>query len=63
MPNRPTEALQKVTLNLLASDVAAFRSRYGFGWSEQIRNLVHSNVVEWERKKRVMDLIEETPNE
>ncbi len=64
MPNRSIEALQKVTLNLYSADVSAFRSRYGFGWSEQIRNVVHLNVKDWARQKRVMDLVtEEEPHE
>lgn len=61
MPNRPIEAYTKVTLNLYASDVAAFKQRYGFGFSEQIRNVVHLNVQDWARQKRVMDLITEEP--
>ena len=61
--DRPTEQLTKVTLNLYSVDVQAFRSRYGFGWSEQIRNVVHLNVQDWQRQKRVMDLItEDTPD-
>lgn len=63
MPNRPPESLTKTTLNLFTSDVVAFRTRYGFGWSEQIRNVVHENVKEWVRSKRVMDLIEEPKHE
>lgn len=57
--DRPTEQLHKVTLNLYVSDVVAFRQRYGFGWSEQIRNVVHLNVKDWERQRQVMDLIED----
>lgn len=49
--------MQKITLNLFAADVKAFRSRYGFGFSEQIRNVVHRDVADWKRQKRVMDLI------
>ena len=65
MPKHPPDApFLKVTLNLFASDVVAFRSRYGFGWSEQIRNVVHLNVKDWARQKRVMDLVtEDKPNE
>lgn len=59
----PPESLTKVTLNLYSTDVEAFRARYGFGWSEQIRNVVHENVKEWVRAKRVMDLIEEPKHE
>lgn len=63
MPNRPTESFTKVTLNLYSTDVEAFRSRYGFGFSEQIRNVVHLNVQDWARQKRVMDLIDEDGEE
>lgn len=41
MPD-PTE-FRKVTLNLYADDVRLLQERYGYGWSENVRQWV------WER--------------
>jgi hypothetical protein len=44
MPRLPEQDLQKVTINLYRSDVASLQSHYGWGWSEQVRNLVRDFV-------------------
>lgn len=44
MPAKADDPLQKVTLNLYEADVKALAAYYGHGWSEQIRQLVHSHA-------------------
>lgn len=40
MPKIKGDPLQKITLNLYSADVIALRQTYGFGWSEQVREVV-----------------------
>lgn len=44
MPTQADAPLRKVTLNLYASDVDEMARRYGFGWSEKVRKLVHEHL-------------------
>lgn len=42
MSNLAGERLTKITLNLYANDVEWFRKRYGWGYSEHIRDIVRN---------------------
>ena len=44
MPIHADAPLRKVTLNLYDSDCAAMEKRYGRGWSEKVRQLVHEHI-------------------
>lgn len=44
MPPRSERPLRKVTLNLFATDCDAMARRYGHGWSEKVRDLVHEHI-------------------
>lgn len=46
MSPRPGEPLLKCTLNLFHSDVIKLRSRYGQGWTTQVREWVHNHCRE-----------------
>lgn len=59
MPRPLTEPLCKVTLNLFLADRIALKRRYGQGWTEQVRLIVHDNVRAHSQAKRVIDLISE----
>jgi hypothetical protein len=45
MPKKPDAPIQKVTLNLYKTDVVAMEKYYGYGWSEQVRQLVHQHII------------------
>lgn len=45
MPVRADDPLQRVTLNLYTTDVAAMKSLYGQGWTVQIRQLVNDHIT------------------
>ncbi len=44
MPRVADDVLRKVTLNLYEDDVRWFQVRYGQGYSEVIRQVVHAAV-------------------
>lgn len=44
MPVHPDSPLRKITLNLYDADVFEMERRYGRGWSEQVRQLVHRHL-------------------
>lgn len=45
MPAHPAAApLRKVTLNLFDTDVAWFQKRFGHGYSEHVRDILHRHV-------------------
>lgn len=46
MPQRADEPLEKITLNLFASDVLWLREVIGYGWSDSVRKVVR----EWRQK-------------
>lgn len=52
-----SDALQKITLNLLADDVEDMKRLYGQGWSTKIRLLVHEYLVNAKKGR-----YEQTPN-
>lgn len=45
------DSLLKVTLNLNQTDVDFFRERYGYGWSTQLRELMHRHVTDTQRNE------------
>lgn len=48
-----SEELKKVTLNLYKDDVRAMELRYGYGWSEKVRQLVHDHLRGFKAKMTV----------
>jgi len=44
MPIHPDNPLRKITLNLYEADCDEMKRRYGRGWSEQVRQLVHRHL-------------------
>lgn len=51
MPKIAGPKLRKVTLNLNDEDVEDLGQLYGWGWSEVVRNLVHTHVQTHRRAK------------
>ena len=45
MPRHSLENLRKVTLNLFEADCAAMEARYGWGWSENVREMVRNHLT------------------
>lgn len=45
MAPRSDEPLRKVTLNLFEADCVFLESTYGHGWTERIRQHIHSEVT------------------
>lgn len=41
MPKIAGAPLTKITLNLFDADVRVLKARYGYGWSEKVRDHVH----------------------
>ena len=46
MPIRSDEPLRRVTLNLYESDCLWLADHYGHGWTERIRQHIHSEVIQ-----------------
>lgn len=46
MPAPSSEPLQKLSLNLFASDVAKLKTIYGSGYQTEIREIVHTFLKE-----------------
>lgn len=42
--------LRKITLFLYRSDVTRMQSRYGYGWSVEVRNLVRQHLLACDRR-------------
>lgn len=60
MPRPKGPDLTKVTLNLESADVLTLKARYGYGYTEQIRRIVHENCAEYRKHRRsIQDLIAE----
>ena len=59
MPNYRADPLTKITLNVFTADLAIFRQRYGSGYTQQIRRLVHQDVVEYKQYQRELDRLEQ----
>lgn len=45
MPRIAGPALTKVTLNLYTADIVKMRERYGYGWSEVVRDWVRLHLA------------------
>lgn len=45
MPTAPDDPLRKVTLNLYATDCEWLERTYGRGWTERVRQHIHTEVV------------------
>lgn len=58
MPKRPNEPLRKITINIFDSDARALETIYGWGWSEQIRNLIREHIKAHRPRRTIGDLIE-----
>ena len=46
MPIRSDDPLRKVTLNLYETDCQWFEREYGRGWTERVRQHIHSEVTQ-----------------
>jgi hypothetical protein len=46
----PSEMLKKITLNLYEDDVRFFEERFGYGWSTELRRIMHREVVNYIRR-------------
>lgn len=57
MPKPSSEPLTKVTLNLFTADVADFKRRYGFGWSEQVRLILRANCKRHKELYEIMHCV------
>lgn len=57
MPPHPDAPLRKTTLNLYLADVSVLERHYGFGWSEQVRQIVHRHVQTLSKHKTIEDLV------
>ena len=51
MPVRSDEPLRKVTLNLYEADCQWLEKTYGHGWTERVRQHIHSEVESRRRYK------------
>lgn len=61
MPPKSDEPLEKTTLNLYAADCAMLRAHYGFGWTEQVRQMIHQRVQQftsYQQHKRTLGDLE-----
>jgi hypothetical protein len=56
MPIRADEPLRKVTLNLYEADCQWMEREYGHGWTERLRQHLHSEVI-----KRQLGKMEHSP--
>lgn len=45
MPTPPDDPLRRVTLNLYAADCEWMEANYGRGWTERVRQHIHSEVT------------------
>lgn len=51
--------LHRTNLNLHASDVAFLQHTYGYGWTEQARELLHQKIMEIYQAKIKAQLAED----
>jgi hypothetical protein len=47
-----SERLKKVTLNLYEDDVRFFEERFGYGWSTELRRIMHREVDNYQRRDK-----------
>jgi hypothetical protein len=52
MPVRSDDPLRRVTLNLYEADCLWLEKAYGRGWTERVRQHIHSEVVKRNEPKR-----------
>lgn len=45
MPPKSERPLRRSTLNLFAEDCVYMANRYGRGWTEQVRELLHRQIM------------------
>lgn len=55
MPVTVGPPLKKITLNLYHDDILALKSRYGHGYTEQIRQIIHDNILSHRQAKRTIE--------
>lgn len=53
------EQLRKVTLNLYDSDCIEAERRYGYGWSEILRNIWREHLAKHARKRFLGEFIDD----
>lgn len=46
----PSDRLKKVTVNLYEEDIKFFEKRFGYGWSVELRRIMHREVTNYERR-------------
>lgn len=52
---------RKVTLNLFDEDCTKLERWYGHGWTAEVRNRLHSFVIQREAATEIANSIEEVP--
>lgn len=52
----------RITVVLLTDDVELMRRRYGHGWTQQIRKMVHENCRAYRQHKSELDHLLEAPD-
>ena len=45
--------LHRTNINLYATDVEWLRKKYGYGWTEKVREIIH----DWTRVRKAMPII------
>ena len=43
----PSEKLKKVTVNLFEEDIKFFNRKFGYGWSVELRRIMHREVTNY----------------
>ena len=54
------DALLKVTLNLYRADVDEMEHVFGYGWSAELRELLHNYLVRRRHSVIVKDMLDDT---
>lgn len=60
-PAKSDEPLRKVTMNFYEADCKLLESTYGFGWTEQVRQMIHQRVTQfatYQQHKRTLGELE-----
>lgn len=57
MPRSLGRTVRRVTIVLFEADAALMERRYGRGWTEQVRRMVHDNCASYRRKKDELDAL------
>lgn len=56
MPAALSRQARRITLYLFEDDCQNLESRYGRGWTEQVRLMVEKNCKEWHRHKAALEV-------